>query len=227
VTKRWNDHRNRNLGSVSPKNEKIFSPVRHLSTLRYPPSPPTHGPAPHATHLRRALPATSPFHRCRRNSTLSCSPPARPSPLPHGSAVAQPRRRRCPPRRRRMRPPRGTPASGPGRRWNCAMSTKALVFVPQWTDQPMNAWYVEAAWRTGVRVQPEASPSQAGRRRPSPTRARAGPPATQPFLSVRAPLLLSFVCDSRFPVPPPRSAGVPIQFTGSAVQAVAMADRRE
>ncbi|TKW34154.1 hypothetical protein SEVIR_2G285700v4 [Setaria viridis] len=32
-----------------------------------------------------------------------------------------------------------------------------MVAVPQWTDQPMNAWYVESAWRAGVRVQPAAA----------------------------------------------------------------------
>jgi pathogen-inducible salicylic acid glucosyltransferase len=32
-----------------------------------------------------------------------------------------------------------------------------MVAVPQWTDQPMNAWYVEAAWRAGVRVRPAAA----------------------------------------------------------------------
>jgi hypothetical protein len=31
--KRWNDHRNRNLGSVSVKNELLFSPTPHLPTL--------------------------------------------------------------------------------------------------------------------------------------------------------------------------------------------------
>ncbi|KAF8701121.1 hypothetical protein HU200_033778 [Digitaria exilis] len=32
-----------------------------------------------------------------------------------------------------------------------------MVAVPQWTDQPMNARYVEAAWRVGVRVRPAAA----------------------------------------------------------------------
>ncbi|KAG2644630.1 hypothetical protein PVAP13_2KG375585 [Panicum virgatum] len=32
-----------------------------------------------------------------------------------------------------------------------------MVTVPQWTDQPMNARYVEAAWRVGVRVRPAAA----------------------------------------------------------------------
>jgi hypothetical protein len=31
------------------------------------------------------------------------------------------------------------------------VSDVPMLVVPQWTDQPMNAWYVEAAWRTGVR----------------------------------------------------------------------------
>ncbi|XP_062194176.1 UDP-glucosyltransferase UGT13248-like [Phragmites australis] len=31
-----------------------------------------------------------------------------------------------------------------------------MVAVPQWTDQPMNAKYVEAVWRAGVRVRPAA-----------------------------------------------------------------------
>jgi pathogen-inducible salicylic acid glucosyltransferase len=31
-----------------------------------------------------------------------------------------------------------------------------MVAVPQWTDQPMNAEYVEAVWRVGVRVRPAA-----------------------------------------------------------------------
>ncbi|CAL5082375.1 unnamed protein product [Urochloa decumbens] len=32
-----------------------------------------------------------------------------------------------------------------------------MVAVPQWTDQPMNAGYVEAVWRVGVRVRPAAA----------------------------------------------------------------------
>ncbi|KAL6601280.1 hypothetical protein ACP70R_044500 [Stipagrostis hirtigluma subsp. patula] len=32
-----------------------------------------------------------------------------------------------------------------------------MVAVPQWTDQPMNAEYVEAVWRVGVRVRPAAA----------------------------------------------------------------------
>lgn len=31
-----------------------------------------------------------------------------------------------------------------------------MVAVPQWTDQPMNAEYVDAVWRVGVRVRPAA-----------------------------------------------------------------------
>jgi hypothetical protein len=31
--KRWNDHRNRNLGSISAKNELFLSPTPHLPTL--------------------------------------------------------------------------------------------------------------------------------------------------------------------------------------------------
>ncbi|CAD6218510.1 unnamed protein product [Miscanthus lutarioriparius] len=31
-----------------------------------------------------------------------------------------------------------------------------MVAVPQWTDQPMNAWYVEAVWRVGVRARAAA-----------------------------------------------------------------------
>lgn len=31
-----------------------------------------------------------------------------------------------------------------------------MVALPQWTDQPMNAEYVEAVWRVGVRVRPAA-----------------------------------------------------------------------
>lgn len=32
-----------------------------------------------------------------------------------------------------------------------------MVAVPQWTDQPMNAKYMEAVWRVGVRVRPAAA----------------------------------------------------------------------
>ncbi|CAN6211287.1 unnamed protein product [Urochloa humidicola] len=32
-----------------------------------------------------------------------------------------------------------------------------MVAVPQWTDQPMNAGYVEAVWRVGVRVRPASA----------------------------------------------------------------------
>ncbi|KAJ1290437.1 hypothetical protein BS78_02G243100 [Paspalum vaginatum] len=32
-----------------------------------------------------------------------------------------------------------------------------MVAVPQWTDQPMNAEYVDAVWRVGVRVRPAAA----------------------------------------------------------------------
>jgi hypothetical protein len=47
------------------------------------------------------------------------------------------------------------------------MSGVPMMAVPQWTDRPVNTWYVEAACRAGVRVQPEAASSQTGRRRPS------------------------------------------------------------
>jgi pathogen-inducible salicylic acid glucosyltransferase len=49
--------------------------------------------------------------------------------------------------------------------WNWS-STEALVSgvpmvaVAQWTEQPMNAWYVEAAWCVDVRVRPAAPPSR-------------------------------------------------------------------
>jgi hypothetical protein len=36
------------------------------------------------------------------------------------------------------------------------VSDVPTVAVAQWTDQSMNAWYVEAAWRVDVRVRPVA-----------------------------------------------------------------------
>uniref|UniRef100_A0ACD5XU71 Uncharacterized protein n=1 Tax=Avena sativa TaxID=4498 RepID=A0ACD5XU71_AVESA len=38
-----------------------------------------------------------------------------------------------------------------------------MVALPQWTDQPMNAKYVEAVWRAGVRVRPAAEDGLARR----------------------------------------------------------------
>ncbi|KAL5201811.1 hypothetical protein ABZP36_036165 [Zizania latifolia] len=38
-----------------------------------------------------------------------------------------------------------------------------MVALPQWTDQPMNAQYVEAVWRVGVRVRPAAADGLARR----------------------------------------------------------------
>ncbi|KAF7059958.1 hypothetical protein CFC21_066794 [Triticum aestivum] len=38
-----------------------------------------------------------------------------------------------------------------------------MVALPQWTDQPMNAKYVEAVWRAGVRVRPAAQDGLARR----------------------------------------------------------------
>jgi hypothetical protein len=38
-----------------------------------------------------------------------------------------------------------------------------MVAVAQWPEQPMNAWYVEAAWCVDVRVRP-AAPRRAERR---------------------------------------------------------------
>jgi pathogen-inducible salicylic acid glucosyltransferase len=35
-----------------------------------------------------------------------------------------------------------------------------MVAVAQWPEQPMNAWYVEAAWCVDVRVRPAAPPSR-------------------------------------------------------------------
>ncbi|WVZ65577.1 hypothetical protein U9M48_014916 [Paspalum notatum var. saurae] len=45
--------------------------------------------------------------------------------------------------------------------WNSTAEALAtgvpMVGVPQWTDQPMNAEYVDAVWRVGVRVRPAAA----------------------------------------------------------------------
>ena len=45
--------------------------------------------------------------------------------------------------------------------WNSALESVTrgvpMVAAPQWTDQPMNARYVEAAWRVGMRVRPAAA----------------------------------------------------------------------
>ncbi|XP_040383441.1 UDP-glucosyltransferase UGT13248-like [Oryza brachyantha] len=38
-----------------------------------------------------------------------------------------------------------------------------MVALPQWTDQPMNAKYVESVWRAGVRVRPAAAEGLARR----------------------------------------------------------------
>jgi pathogen-inducible salicylic acid glucosyltransferase len=38
-----------------------------------------------------------------------------------------------------------------------------MVALPQWTDQPMNAKYVEAVWKVGVRVRPKAEDGLAWR----------------------------------------------------------------
>jgi pathogen-inducible salicylic acid glucosyltransferase len=38
-----------------------------------------------------------------------------------------------------------------------------MVALPQWTDQPMNAKYVEAVWKAGVRVRPAAEDGLARR----------------------------------------------------------------
>jgi hypothetical protein len=80
VTKRWNDHRNRNLWNVSAKNIILFSPGPFLPGLAYPLGPPFSQTTPPSAFAKRGKKSPFPPHLRRHAAGRGTLPSPRLSP---------------------------------------------------------------------------------------------------------------------------------------------------